>query len=764
MTQKLVVVESPAKAKTIEKYLGKDYKVLASVGHVRDLPESSLGVTVDNGFALEYVVNEDKQKVIEAIAKAAKKADTVYLATDYDREGEAIAWHVAEAADIPPDKRNRVTFTEITRKAVTEAIEHPREIDSNLVDAQQARRAIDRLVGYPVSQLLWKKIRYGLSAGRVQSPALRLIVEREREIRAFVPIEYWSLAALLATDAGENFLATLIQIGDRKIPTKIDREAAMDASRAANPDILTGLEAEQLKDALQGAAFRVEDVRTKEQRRTPPAPFITSTFQQEASRKLGLSARRAMGVAQRLYESGYITYMRTDSTSMASEAIDEAAGLIKSSFGEQYWAGRYKHHDKKVAGAQEAHECIRPTAMARPRREVEAEIRSDGGRDAEAMAKVYDLVWKRTVASLMTPAVYDQVSVDILATPASLSPNPTRFLFRATGSTLRFDGFIRIYLEGSDDEEEAEGGRLPALTVEQALRLLELRPEQHFTQPPPRYTEASLVKELEERGIGRPSTYASIMGTLVEEKRDYTHMENRRFKPTDTGEVTTDFLARYFGDHFMDYKFTSDMESDLDEVAVGRQAYRPMIEEFYLPLQDRLARGSEVPKEEVTTEATDEVCPECGSPMVVKLGKRGKFLGCTNYPECKKTLPMPGQEREVPELLDEKCPDCGNPLSKRKGRFGPFIGCSTYPECKYIQRKPRTGTGHPCPKCVEEPCKKCKAKGAEPSELIERVGKRGKFYGCSHYPACRHTQNQDPRETPAAAGEVKPEEPAVAAG
>jgi DNA topoisomerase-1 len=466
-----------------------------------------------------------------------------------------------------------------------------------------------------------------------------------------------------------------------------------------------------------------------------------------------------MGVAQRLYEGGYITYMRTDSTSMAAEAIAEAAGLIKSSFGGQYWAGRYKHHDKKVAGAQEAHECIRPTAMSRPRREVEAEIRAEGGRDSEAMARVYDLVWKRTVASLMSPAVYDQVSVDILATP--VSENPVRFLFRATGSTLRFDGFIRIYLEGSDDEEEAEG-RLPALTVEQALRLLELRPEQHFTQPPPRYTEASLVKELEERGIGRPSTYASIMGTLVEEKRDYTHMDNRRFKPTDTGEVTTDFLARYFGDHFMNYKFTSDMEGHLDEVAVGRAAYRPMVEEFYGPLQDRLAQGNEVPKEEITTEATDQVCPDCGSPMVVKLGKRGKFLGCTNYPDCKKTMPMPGQEVEAPELLDEKCPECGNQLAKRKGRFGPFIGCSTYPECKYIQRKPRVSTGMPCPKCAEEPCKKCKAKGVEPAELIEREGKRGKFYGCSHYPACRHTQNTDPR----AASETalaKPEEAAAAA-
>ena len=734
----LVVVESPAKAKTIQKYLGKDFKVLASVGHIRDLPESTLGVDVDHGFTLQYEVDEDKKKVIRDIAAAAKKADAVYLATDYDREGEAIAWHVTEACQIPPEKQRRVTFTEITRRAVTEAVAHPREIDLHLVDAQQARRAIDRLVGYPVSQLLWKKIRYGLSAGRVQSPALRLIVEREREIRAFVTTEYWTLAALLRTEAGERFLATLIQIGDRKIATKVDRD---------NPDsdgrLAVEAEVQAVVDALQGATYAVDDIRTKETRRTPPAPFITSTYQQEASRKLGLSARRAMAVAQRLYEAGYITYMRTDSTSMAAEAVSEAAGLIKSSFGPEYWAGRYKHHDRKVAGAQEAHECIRPTGMSRPRREVEAAIREDGGRDAEAMARVYDLVWKRTVASLMAPALYDQVSVDVAATPPG--PQAVRHLFRATGSTLRFDGFMRIYLEGTDDEEESAAERLPALVAQQRLDLVELRPEQHFTQPPPRYTEASLVKELEERGIGRPSTYASIMGTLVDEKRDYTHLNNRRFVPTDTGEVTTDFLIRYFGDHFMDFTFTSEMESHLDGVAEGRFPYRPTVESFYTALQDHLSRGAEVSRAEVTSETSDQVCPDCGSPMAVKLGKRGKFLGCTNYPECKKTMPMPGAEREGPELLDEKCPDCGAPLARRMGRFGPFVGCSTYPECKYIQKKPRTSTGMPCPKCAAEPCKTCKARH-EVGVLIERVGKRGKFYGCGHYPACRHTQNADPRE------------------
>ncbi|HEX2054207.1 MAG TPA: type I DNA topoisomerase, partial [Actinomycetota bacterium] len=508
-------MESPAKAKTIAKYLGKDFKVLASVGHVRDLPVKSLGVDVDHDFELEYVVNEDKKKVISAIAAAAKKADAVYLATDYDREGEAIAWHITESCKIPADKQRRVTFTEITKKAVTEAIKAPRSIDQRLVDAQQARRSIDRLVGYPVSQLVWHKIRYGLSAGRVQSPALRLVVEREREIRAFVPVEYWTLQALLDTLAGEGFTATLVQIGDTKIPTKISKDSSDLASRIAEQ-----AQAERIAAALDGASWKVSDVRTKETRKVPSPPFITSSFQMDASRKLGFGSRRAMSLAQRLYERGFITYMRTDSTAMSAEAISSAAGLVKKSFGDNYWAGRYKNHDRKAKGAQEAHECIRPSDMTRSAKDLEPDIRAGESKDADALVKVYDLIWKRAVASLMAPAVYDQVSADVAATPAN---GAEIHLFRATGSTLKFDGFSRLYREARDEEEEEES-KLPALQADQALNLRELRPEQHFTQPPPRYTEASLIKELESRGIGRPSTYASIMSTLLDEKRDFVRV------------------------------------------------------------------------------------------------------------------------------------------------------------------------------------------------------------------------------------------------
>jgi DNA topoisomerase I len=742
MSQNLMVVESPAKAKTIAKYLGKDFKVLASVGHVRDLPVKTLGVDVDHDFQLEYVVNEDKKKVISAIATAAKKADAVYLATDYDREGEAIAWHITESCKIPADKQRRVTFTEITKKAVTEAIKSPRTIDQRLVDAQQARRSIDRLVGYPVSQLVWHKIRYGLSAGRVQSPALRLVVEREREIRSFVAVEYWTLQALLDTLAGEGFSATLVQIGDTKIPTKITKDSAEDLANR----IPEQARAEAIAAALDGASWKVADVRAKENRRVPFPPFITSSFQMDASRKLGFGSRRAMGLAQRLYERGFITYMRTDSTSMSSEAISAAAGLVKKNFGDKYWVGRYKNHDRKTKGAQEAHECIRPSDMTRSAKDIEAEIRAGETRDADALVKVYDLIWKRSVASLMAPAVYDQVSADIVATPAG---GADAHLFRATGSTLKFDGYMRLYREGRDEEEEEES-KLPALQAEQELKLKQLKPEQHFTQPPPRYTEASLIKELEARGIGRPSTYASIMSTILDEKRDFVRVENKRFHATDTGEVTSDFLVRYFGDHFMDFEFTSDMEERLDQMAEGKVAYRPVVESFYLPMQDRLNKAGEVPKEEVTSEVTDELCPDCGRHLVIKLGRRGKFYGCSGFPDCAYTRPLPGQPDQVPELLEEKCPDCGAPLQKRRGRFGPFVGCSTYPECKYIHKEKPRNTGVPCPKCLETPCKRCADGG--PGDLLERKGKKGVFFGCSHYPACRHTQNEDPSLQPASGG------------
>jgi len=734
MAKNLVVVESPAKAKTIGKYLGKDFKVVASVGHVRDLPSKVLGVDVSSGFGLEYVINEDKKKIIAQIAKEAKAAETVYLATDYDREGEAIAWHVTEAAGIPQAKQRRVTFTEITKKAVTEAVANPRDIDVRLVDAQQARRCIDRLVGYPVSQLVWQKIRYGLSAGRVQSPALRLVVEREREIRAFEPVEYWTLEAELATEKGEIFPALLVQVGETKVPTKIGKDSAEDLENRI-PD---EARAQSLRAALASADWKVAEVRTKEARRTPPAPFITSTFQIEASRKLGLGSRRAMAMAQGLYERGYITYMRTDSTQMGADAISDAHSLINKSFGDKYWAGRYKHHDKKAKGAQEAHECIRPSEVGRSVKDVEAAIRTDEKRNPDLMLKVYDLIWKRAVASLMTPAVFDQVAADIAATPESGGPV---HLFRATGSTMKFDGFRRLWLE-EKEEGEADDTKLPPLAAEQQLEERELKPEQHFTQPPPRYTEASLIKELEARGIGRPSTYASIMSTISDEKRDFTRLDNKRFFATDTGEVTTDFLMRYFGDHFMDFQFTSDMEERLDDMAEGRVSYRPVVESFYDPMQDRLNKAGEVPKEEITTQATEEKCPKCSSPLVIKLGRSGKFYGCTKYPDCDFTRPVNPDEEQIRELLDEKCPQCQSQLERKRGRFGPFVGCSNYPECKFIQKKVARKTGVACPKCTESQCKKCTE--AERGELVERRGKKGVFFGCDHYPACRHTQNEDP--------------------
>jgi DNA topoisomerase-1 len=732
---KLMVVESPAKAKTIGKYLGKDFKVLASVGHVRDLPLKSLGVDIEHDFALEYVVNEDKRKVISAIAKAARSADEVFLATDYDREGEAIAWHIAETCKIPAEKQRRVTFTEITRKAVSDAIRAPRSIDKRLVDAQQARRSIDRLVGYPISQLVWQKIRYGLSAGRVQSPALRLVVEREREIRSFTPVEYWTLLANLATLSDERFGALLVQIGAVKVSTKIARDSDEDL-RSRIPD---AARAEAIAAALEGATWKVDEVRTKQTTRTPPPPFVTSTLQMEASRKLGLTSRRAMSLAQRLYELGYITYMRTDSTTMSAEAVIEAKRLVTSSFGAKYWAGRYKHHDKKVKGAQEAHECVRPTDLGLQPRQLADRLSAEQGRDTQGMVKLYELVWKRTVASLMAPAQFDQVSADIAATPRPATGADVH-IFRATGSTMIFDGFMKLYRESQDDEETEGESKLPALTANQLLNLIELRPEQHFTQPPPRYTEASLIKELESRGIGRPSTYASIISTLLDEKRDFTRVENKKLQATDTGEVTSDFLLRYFGDHFMDFEFTSDMEERLDEMAEGKLAYRPVVESFYIPMQDRLNKAGEVPKEDVTTEVTDEVCPDCGKELVIKLGRRGKFFGCSSYPECKFTRPVPGDEPPAPQLLEAACPDCGAPLQSRRGRFGPFIGCSNYPDCRYIQKNSAHKTGVSCPTCLAQPCKKCK--DGEPGELVERSGRKGKFYGCSHYPACRHTQNE----------------------
>ena len=736
MATKLVIVESPTKAKTLEKYLGGDYKVKASLGHVRDLPKSKMAVDTEGTFEPEYVVPDEKKKVVAELKKAHKAAPELWLATDFDREGEAIAYHVAELLGVDPASANRVTFTEITKSAILEAFDHPRTIDLHLVEAQQARRILDRLVGYSVSPLLWKKVRPGLSAGRVQSPALRLIVDRERAIKAFEAKEYWSVDARLAPNGDESaFLAGLWQIGEEKL--------------AANPD-KKGLVLENEEQArehavnLERAAYRVAEVRKSERKRKPSGPFTTSTLQQEAARKLGFSSRKTMRTAQQLYEGvdlpgegqvGLITYMRTDSFNIAEQALAEIAEVVRDQFGKEYALDKPNRYTKKQRGAQEAHEAIRPTSAARTPDAVAAHLDKD-------QIRLYRLIWQRTMAYQMANAVFDQVSVDIDAT----AEGAPAYLLRATGQTLKFDGFLRVYSEGRDDEpdEDAES-RLPELTAEQALRLLEILPEQHFTQPPPRFSEASLIKELEAKGIGRPSTYASIVSTLID--REYVRLEERRFYPEDVGEVTTDVLVDRFGGHFLDYEFTARMEDELDDIAEGKMPWAQMLDEFHSPFE-RLVEKAEQEVERHEEVLEGELCPRCPEEgrepgqLVIKLGRRGKFVGCKNYPECTYTRDVDGQERPEPELLDEKCPESGHPLMKRWGRFGPFIGCSGYPECKYIKRQEKK-TGVSCPKCAEE--------GRDPpGDLIEKRARkrRSVFYGCNRYPECDFTVGQMPLQLP----------------
>jgi DNA topoisomerase I len=729
MTKTLVVVESPTKAKTLERYLGPDYTVRASFGHIRDLPKSKLGVDTEREFEPEYVVPEDSEKHVRALRAALKKADELVLATDFDREGEAIAYHVAEVLKIDPAAAKRVTFTEITRDAILEAFQSPRAIDLRLVEAQQARRILDRLVGYRLSPVLWKKVRPGLSAGRVQSVALRLIVDRDREIAAFVPVEYWSVDVRLTPEGEEApFAARLIEIPEGKLATSPDKKGI---TLSAEPDAAVHA------DRLREAAYRVREVREKEVKRNPAPPFTTSTLQQEAARKLGFGARRTMRLAQQLYEGidlpgegrvGLITYMRTDSTTIAESALREIAEVVRTEFGAAYTLKQPRRYKTKQRGAQEAHEAIRPTsAMRMPDRVT-------GALDKGQLA-LYRLIWQRTVASQMAEARFDQVSVDIEATAGD-----DRYLLRATGQTLTFDGFRRVYFEGRDDaaDEDAEAA-LPRLTAEQLLRLLEVLPEQHFTQPPPRFTEASLVKVLEELGIGRPSTYASIISTLQD--RGYVRLEERRFFPEDVGEVVTDLLKEFFPD-VVDVNFTAKMEEDLDEIAEGRLRWVQVLDEFYGPFERLLEKNEgEIQRFE---EVLDETCPQCPQEgrtpgqLVIKLGRYGKFIGCSNWPDCSYIRNLDGQERKEPELLEETCPECGKSLAKKWGRFGPFIGCTGYPECRYIKREEQK-TGVKCPKCGQ-------------GDLVVKRARRGKrgslFYGCNRYPECDFTVGQRPVPDP----------------
>jgi DNA topoisomerase-1 len=716
MTKNLVIVESPAKARTIERYLGPGYRVLASFGHVRDLPENpgknKLGVDVEHDFAPEYVVSEDRRKQVAAIAKEARSADTVYLATDLDREGEAIAWHVAEAADVAPDKARRVTFSEITPAAIRDAFAHPRAIDHNLVDAQQARRILDRLVGYTLSPLLWRKVHAGLSAGRVQSVAVRLVVDREREIRAFAAREYWTISTLLSTDRGETFNAELVRIDGEPL------------------DIGDAETAERHVDVLRETRPQVQSITTKASRRRPAPPFTTSTLQQEASRRLGFNPKRTMRIAQDLYEGadlaegrvGLITYMRTDSPQMANVAMHEARDVIGARYGLRYMVPKGRVYSAKSKGAQEAHEAIRPTSFARDPEALENVLPPE-------QLRLYRLIWQRAIASQMPDKELETTTVELAA---------DRYGLRASATRTTFDGFAAVYTEGSDDSAEEAEGRLPELDEGERTTVVDVTPEQHFTQPPPRYTEATLIKALEERGIGRPSTYAATISTILD--RGYVTVAERRLRPEHVGEVVTDLLVEHFGD-FVDYDFTARMEDDLDAVASGKRGWVPLLREFYDPFLALVGRKKgELRRADFTTEETDEVCSE-GHPMVIRLGRTGRFLACSLYPEHRETRPLPGDEPEPVNVegVGETCPECGlGTLVAKRGRFGPFAGCSRYPECKYIHR-----TGPPPPEQLpfEVTCPKCN----EGHLMARRARRTGSvFWGCSRYPKCDFTSSREP--------------------
>ncbi|MGA7463195.1 MAG: type I DNA topoisomerase [Candidatus Korobacteraceae bacterium] len=774
MAKGLVIVESPAKAKTIQKYLGSGYEVEASLGHIKDLPKKSLGVDLDNDFETEYVVIPGKEKVVAKLKKLAKSADTIYLAPDPDREGEAIAAHLAEelggdSVDGKKKKKNpisirRVTFNEITKRAVQEAFKHPRDIDANLVDAQQTRRVLDRLVGYQVSPLLWDKVRRGLSAGRVQTVALRLIVERDREIKAFNKEEYWTIDAHLQGQKPPAFDARFVGIGDEKTP------------------IPNGEEAEKIKAALEEADWAVRSVETRERRRSAAAPFTTSKFQQDASRKLRFSVKRAMMIAQRLYEGidlggeegtvGLITYMRTDSPQVSNDALAEVRELIGKDFGKEFLPESPNTYKSKKT-AQEAHEAIRPTSVARHPDEMKQYLQEDE-------YKVYKLIWQRFVASQMNPAVFDQTTVDIDAIPKT---GETRYRFRVTGSVLKFEGFLKVYEESKDtkdEEDEALKHKLPLLTEGQKLTLKGLNPEQHFTEPPPRFNEASLVKELEERGIGRPSTYSAIISTIQE--RQYVQKSGGKFIPTEIGMVVTDLLVENFKDIF-DPMYTARLEEELDEIEDGKERWTDALKDFYKKFEKDLhyaekhmenVKRMEKPTDEkcercgsplvikwgkhgsfyacsaydktdpnsctftkenpidlpdldsadVQETTQEEYCENCGRPMVLKRGRFGQFMACTGYPDCKTTRRL-DQGKKVPDIpLDEKCPQCGRSLLLRHGRFGEFISCSGYPDCKWVKQN---YIGVKCPDC-------------KTGDLAEKKARRGNlFYGCSNYPKCKFT-------------------------
>jgi DNA topoisomerase-1 len=715
----LIIVESPTKAKTISKFVGKGFAVESSYGHIRDLPKSKIGIDVAHDFAPSYAIPAKAAPVVANLRALAKKADKVILATDEDREGEAIAWHLVSALGLDGKKPyERIAFHEITKSAIMEALEHPRALDINLVDAQQARRVLDRLVGYELSPFLWRKIRYGLSAGRVQSVAVRLVVERERAIQAFNKEEYWTIEASFLPPKGKSPFPAVLNSIDGKAVGKMG--------------IKGGADAQHIIEGLKGAKYRIADIAVKEVRRNPAAPFTTSTLQQEAARKLGFSAKQTMVIAQHLYENGHITYMRTDSTNLAASALATAHAVIGREFGKEYQLPAPRIYSTKSKGAQEAHEAIRPANL-------EMVSGTALGLKDRGEIRLYDLIWKRTIASQMKEAVLEQTAVDIEAN------TPRHEIFRATGQTVVFDGFIRVYTEGRDDDAEGEiEGGLPKLEKDMALTLTELEGKenpagiQHFTEPPARYSDATLVKALEAEGVGRPSTYAPTLSTIQD--RGYVEKVDKKYAPTEIGTLVNDLLVENFPE-IVDIKFTSHIEEEFDEIAEGKIKWTEVCREFYGPFKKNLAEKEASVEKQVEISTTP--CPHCGKPMIIKFGRMGKFLACPE-PGVKVTLPMPEEAAQIKALeektKDERCPICGKPMKVTRGRFGFFLGCTDYPKCKGIS-KIWNKTGFKCPNCLASP-----ERAEKPGDIVEKKSRgRGKpFFACTRYPDCTFVMNKKP--------------------
>lgn len=710
----LIIVESPTKAKTISKFLDNNYQVESSYGHIRDLPKSEMGIDVEKNFQPRYVIPTKSRKAVNQLKKTSQKAERVILATDEDREGEAIAWHLTKALELPKEKIDRIAFHEITETAIKEAMQSPQNINTDLVDAQQARRILDRLVGYELSPFLWKKVAKGLSAGRVQSVAVRFIVEREREIQAFNPEEYWTITAdLTPENKGE----------ESSFEARLNKSQGKTLKKL---EIKNEEQKDKITKDLEGSEYKVADIQKKETKKNSPTPFTTSTLQQTANRWLGFNAKQTMTVAQKLYEGvniqgegqvGLITYMRTDSLNLSSSFLKQAKQYLAETFGKKYTPTKPRTFKTKTKGAQEAHEAIRPTNVVWDPESLKPSLDTN-------QYKLYKLIWQRAVATQMPAATMDSTTIDIDAVN-------TDYQFRSTGQVLKFDGYLRVYPEKSKELQ------LPELDQNQKLDLLDLRGEQHFTQPPGRYSDAGLVKKLENYGIGRPSTYAPIISTII--ARNYVNRDdNKKLAPTDIAFVVNDLLVKHFS-RIVDFQFTAEMENDLDEIAVGNKEWQPAVKQFYEPFHKNLLnKYEEINKNDIMPEEeSNEVCDKCGAKMIVKTGRYGKFLACSAFPDCKniKSLDKNGEkDKKADEQIkklekkykDEVCDKCGSPMAIKNGKYGPFLACTAHPKCKNIKsiEENNNSTGVTCPSC---------GKG----EIVQKRSKRGVFYACNQYPDCK---------------------------